>query len=102
MCLTFPYDKNFPAHRFQFLGVAFIAEDVAEAFGLPPAFSFPTKRDCAEKQLRGLRSAGRSFAEFGADGGADFPITAIMYMPETAVNKDYFFVSWKDYVANSK
>jgi hypothetical protein len=50
-----------------------------------------------EKQLRGLRSAERSFAEFGDD----FPISAAVHMPETAVNKDYFFVLWKDEVGNS-
>jgi hypothetical protein len=63
-----------PTHRFKFSGIAFVAEDVALAFILPKYFA-------------GL--------------GDDFPISAIMYVPETAVNEDYLFVSDKDNVGSS-
>jgi hypothetical protein len=63
--LTFPDNKYFPAGFAQYFKITMVAEDVAAAFGLPEDFA-------------GL---GDYFAE-----------TAIMHMPETAMDENYFFV----------
>jgi len=64
--VAFPDDKDLPAGGAQNFKISTVAVNVAEAFSLPEIFA-------------GL--------------GDDFPITAIMYMPETAVDEDYLFVS---------
>jgi hypothetical protein len=63
--LTFPYNKDAPTGFAEFFEVSFVAEDVAEAFSLP---------------------------EFSPCRGYNPAILTSVHMPETAVNKDYFFV----------
>jgi hypothetical protein len=66
--LALPYNEDFPAGFSQFFEIAIVSFDVSPAFVLP---------------------------EFCVRGRPDLSITAVMYMPETAVNKDYLFVSYK-------
>lgn len=67
--MAFPDGEDLPAQRFKFSGIAFVAFNISTTFILPEIFA-------------GL--------------GDDFPITAIMHMPETAVDEDDFFVSDKN------
>lgn len=61
-----PYNQNLPAEFFELGYIFFVAGFVGEAFGLP---------------------------EIGVGGRFDAAVPAIMQMPETAVNEDYFFVA---------
>jgi hypothetical protein len=63
--LALPNNKDFPALVSQFFEIAFISFDVSLAFILP---------------------------EFWVCGGFNSAVTAVVHMPETAVNKDYLFV----------
>jgi len=63
--LAFPYDENFPASEAEFFEIAFVAFNISPAFVLP---------------------------EFFVCCGFDSTVTAAVHMPETAVDKDYFFV----------
>jgi hypothetical protein len=68
MGLTFPDNEDFIAEEVEFFEIAFVAEDVAAAFILP---------------------------EFGPCSGYNSAVSAAVHMPKTAVNKDYFFMSYK-------
>jgi hypothetical protein len=57
-----------PAEEAEFFEVAFVASNVAAAFILP---------------------------KIGPRSGYNSAISATVHMPETAVNKDYLFVSYK-------
>lgn len=63
--LTFPDDEDFPAELSKFFKMAFVAFNISGAFILP---------------------------KFFVGFGDNFAIRTFVHMPETAMNKDYFFV----------
>jgi len=63
--LAFPYNEDFPAGFAQLFQISPIAFNISVAFYLP---------------------------EFYVRSRPNAAVTASMYMPETAVNKDYLFV----------
>jgi hypothetical protein len=67
--LTFPYDEDFPAGLAQLSEIAFVTFDVSLAFILP---------------------------EFFMCGGFNSAVTALMDMPKTAVDKNYFLMPRKN------
>ena len=74
MRLTFPDDEDFPVGVSQFFKISPVTFNISAAFILP---------------------------ESGICGRCDPAKTTAVYVPETAVNEDYFFVLWKDEVRNS-
>jgi hypothetical protein len=66
--VTFPEDEDFPAEEAKFFEITFVAENISPAFILP---------------------------EFSPRCGYNSAVSAAVHMPETAVNKDYLFVSDK-------
>lgn len=68
-CLAFPHDKDFPAGITKLSEISFISFNISKPFFLP---------------------------EFFVSGWCNFAVTAVVDMPETAMNKDDFFMAWQN------